>query len=66
MKVEAGNRRAQTVEARTLVVSLHDVSPRTRPVFEAMLAELGTLGVARCSLLVIHDHHRRFRRAHAG
>lgn len=43
----------------SLVVSLHDVSPRTRPVFEPMLAELATLGVERCSLLVIPDHHRR-------
>lgn len=40
-----------------LVVSLHDVSPRTRPTFETMLAELATLGVDRCSLLVIPDHH---------
>ena len=41
------------------VVSLHDVSPQTRPVFEPMLAELKALGVARCSLLVIPDHHHR-------
>ncbi len=44
---------------RSLVVSLHDVSPLTRPIFEPMLAELGALGVGRCSLLVIPDHHRR-------
>lgn len=44
---------------RSLVVSLHDVSPLTRPIFEPMLAELATLGVARCSLLVIPDHHHR-------
>ncbi len=43
----------------SLVVSLHDVSPLTRPVFEPMLAELASLGVERCSLLVIPDHHRR-------
>lgn len=42
---------------RALVVSLHDVSPRTRPAFETMLAELAVWGVDRCSLLVIPDHH---------
>jgi predicted deacetylase len=42
---------------RTLVVSLHDVSPRTQAVFTAMLAELAALGISRCSLLVIPDHH---------
>ncbi len=44
---------------RSLVVSLHDVSPLTRPVFEPMLAELREMSVERCSLLVIPDHHRR-------
>jgi predicted deacetylase len=44
---------------RTAIVSLHDVSPLTRPVFSAMLEELNALGVARCSLLVIPDHHAR-------
>lgn len=44
---------------RALVVSLHDVSPLTRPIFEPMIAELAGLGVTRCSLLVIPDHHRR-------
>ena len=48
-----------TPAARSLVVSLHDVSPLTRPIFEPMLAELGRLGVGRCSLLVIPDHHHR-------
>lgn len=48
---------------RALVVSMHDVSPRTRPIFEKMLAEVADWGVDRCSLLVIPDHHRlgRFR-----
>ncbi len=45
------------VAERALVVSLHDVSPRTRPAFEQILRELGALGVDRCSLLVIPDHH---------
>ena len=44
---------------RTLVVSLHDVSPLTRPVFASMLDELAALGVTQCSLLVIPDHHAR-------
>jgi predicted deacetylase len=44
---------------RNLVVSLHDVSPLTRGAFSAMLDELAALGVARCSLLVIPDHHAR-------
>lgn len=46
-------------EDRALVVSLHDVSPLTREVFTAMLAELAAWGVARTSLLVIPDHHHR-------
>ena len=43
----------------SLVVSLHDVSPRTQAAFTAMLAELAAWGVGRTSLLVIPDHHRR-------
>ena len=43
----------------TLVVSMHDVSPLTRPVFTQMLAELAELGVDKTSLLVIPDHHHR-------
>lgn len=42
-----------------LVVSVHDVSPRTWPVVETMLADLRAWGVTRTSLLVIPDHHRR-------
>ena len=44
---------------KLLIVSLHDVSPLTRPVFTAMLGELAALGVERTSLLVIPDHHHR-------
>ena len=44
---------------RGLVVSLHDVSPRTRPACERILGELGALGVRATSLLVIPDHHHR-------
>ena len=45
--------------ARALVVSLHDVSPRTRPACERILAELAMLGVQVTSLLMIPDHHHR-------
>ncbi len=47
------------MNTRALVVSLHDVSPRTREVFSAMLGELAAWGVGRTSLLVIPDHHHR-------
>lgn len=42
-----------------LVVSIHDVSPRTWAATEKMLADLADDGVSRVSLLVIPDHHRR-------
>ncbi len=45
--------------ARALVVSLHDVSPRTREASARILAALNELGVTRTSLLVIPDHHHR-------
>jgi uncharacterized protein len=45
------------MSGRALVVSLHDVSPRTRAECGQILAELAALGVPRCSLLVIPDHH---------
>ena len=44
---------------RALVVSLHDVSPQTRGACAVILGALAALGVPRCSLLVIPDHHRR-------
>lgn len=40
-----------------LVVSLHDVSPHTQEIVTKQLEELRILGVTRCSLLVIPDHH---------
>lgn len=40
-------------------VSVHDVSPLTRPSVETMLADLRGAGVATVSLLVVPDHHRR-------
>ena len=42
---------------RSLVVSIHDVSPLTREATEQILNELKELGVRRVSLLVIPDHH---------
>ncbi len=47
------------MSGRALVVSLHDVSPQTRAECAEILAELAGLGVEKCSLLVIPDHHRR-------
>ena len=47
------------MSARSLVVSLHDVSPRTRTACQRAIDELGALGVSRTSLLVIPDHHHR-------
>lgn len=44
---------------KSLAVSIHDVSPWTRPAVEAMLADLIPSGVAATSLLVVPDHHRR-------
>lgn len=40
-------------------VSIHDVSPLTRGVVDAMLADLVQAGVASTSLLVVPDHHRK-------
>lgn len=47
------------MSGRAFVVSLHDVSPQTRGQCAEILGELAALGVPRCSLLVIPDHHRR-------
>lgn len=44
---------------RSLVVSLHDVSPHTWEPCRQILAELSRIGISRTSLLVIPDHHRR-------
>jgi len=42
-----------------LVVSIHDVSPLTRPAVEGILEDLAGISVAAASLLVIPDHHHR-------
>ena len=44
---------------KSLVVSLHDVSPHTWEPCRKILAELKRIGASRTSLLVIPDHHRR-------
>ncbi len=44
---------------KSFVVSLHDVSPHTWPDCARILGDLRELGVEKCSLLVIPDHHRR-------
>ena len=48
-------------EGRSLIVSLHDVSPTTRTECARILAELRSLGVPQSSLLVVPDHHHRGR-----
>jgi predicted deacetylase len=44
---------------KSLVVSLHDVSPLTQTLCENILAQLQELGIRQTSLLVIPNHHRR-------
>jgi len=44
---------------RALAVSIHDVSPWTRPAVETMLADLASGGLGVTSLLVVPDHHHR-------
>jgi uncharacterized protein len=44
---------------KSLVVSLHDVSPLTLTLCENILAQLPELGVSQTSLLVIPNHHRK-------
>ncbi len=46
---------------RFLVVSIHDVAPLTLPQVEQIVTRLAELGVERCSLLVVPDHHHRGR-----
>jgi len=44
---------------RSLVVSIHDVSPHTWADVAEILADLAGIGVTRTSLLVVPDHHHR-------
>src|SRR5262245_45240652 len=43
--------------ADSIVVSLHDVAPRTQEITTAMLSELSARGVRVCSILVVPDYH---------
>lgn len=45
--------------SQALVVSIHDVSPFTRPQCERILAQLIELRLKTCSWLVVPDHHGR-------
>ena len=42
---------------RVLVVSIHDVSPKTRERTDEILEALGKARVRECSLLIVPDHH---------
>jgi uncharacterized protein len=44
---------------KSLVVSLHDVSPLTQTLCDSILAQLLELGVRQTSLLVIPNHHQK-------
>ena len=44
---------------KSLVVSLHDVSPLTQTLCENILGQLRELGVRQTSLLVVPNHHRQ-------
>ena len=46
-------------ERQSLVVSVHDVAPATRPRVEEIVAELAHHGVQVCSLLVVPNYHHR-------
>jgi predicted deacetylase len=47
------------MSTRSLVVSIHDVSPLTRASVATILSHLLQTGIPRVSLLVIPDHHHR-------
>ena len=44
---------------KSMVVSIHDVSPRSRETCDVMLEDLAALDIHRTSLLVVPDHHHR-------
>ena len=43
--------------ADSLVVSLHDVAPRTQQITRTIISELSARGVRVCSILVVPDYH---------
>lgn len=45
--------------AHALVVSIHDVSPLTQQATQEFLVRLHSLGVGKCPLLVVPNHHHR-------
>jgi predicted deacetylase len=47
------------MKSNKLVISLHDVSPQTQAIVNNQLEELYSMGVKRCSLLVIPDYHHQ-------
>lgn len=55
----SGDLRAESVRplARSLVVSIHDVSPHTRAATTRLLSHLKSVGVDRSSLLVVPNYH---------
>ncbi|CAN5800475.1 DUF2334 domain-containing protein [soil metagenome] len=48
---------AAAAPRRALIVSLHDVAPRTRETCERIVQEIARCGVDACSLLVVPDYH---------
>jgi predicted deacetylase len=46
-------------DKKSVVVSLHDVSPLTWSTADTMIGELAACGITRTSLLVVPDHHHR-------
>jgi predicted deacetylase len=54
---------AATVDAAadSVVVSLHDVAPRTQQITSTMISELSAYGVRICSILVVPDYHHEGR-----
>src|SRR5947208_17039219 len=43
--------------ADSIVVSLHDVAPRTQQITSTIISELSTHGVRVCLILVVPDYH---------
>jgi len=45
--------------SQALIVSIHDVSPRTKAECAEIFAQLAQLGLKTCTWLVVPDHHRQ-------
>src|SRR6476646_8179313 len=48
-----------TMSGRSLIVSLHDVAPKTWETSRRVIEELQHNGIRACSLLVVPDYHRQ-------